>query len=123
MPNIDVVIEALGQFAGQGAIDLDLETIAPLTFGAGSGGGQMTESQELVKADGAATDAIMAYLTEVRQGMQGYRVGVAEIATVYAQAEDTVVATMDKVLRQEPGLPAVDPSFAHAEAAVFEGTR
>ena len=115
MSDIDVLTQALVQFGQQDAMRPQLDEVAPAAAGAGTGAGLMEESVALQRADQEATDAMMKYLTEVDQGMTGYREGVNRIAEVYNSTEGKVLKTMEGLMPQQAGLPAVDERFVLAK--------
>jgi hypothetical protein len=116
MADIEVLIDDLRNFGDQAGLRVTLENVAPYLATAGAGAGTMEESVKLQQADKQSADALTKYLTEVDQGMTGYRAGVRNIANVYDSTEGRVLSTLNSVMPQDKGLPPVDDRFVRAVA-------
>jgi hypothetical protein len=116
MADIGVLTGDLRNFGDQAGLRVALENIAPYTAAAGTGAGTMPESIQLQQADQQSAAALTSYLTEVDQGMTGYRAGVRNIANVYDATEGRVLSTLNNVMPQDKGLPQVDDRFVQAAA-------
>jgi hypothetical protein len=76
--------------------------------------GLMQEGRDLYTAEATSRDQLATYLTDVSEGMDGYKAGVGAIGQLYTQTENQVIGTMNSILPIAVNTPGQDPVFAQA---------
>jgi hypothetical protein len=94
----DVAIETgyLREFAGQ---DYGPE-LSGITGGASTQGqgGNLPQSKAFFQVEGVARTQLVTFMTQVSEGMNGYKGAVSSIAGIYEETEGRAVNTMNSVL-------------------------